>query len=437
MADIFVSYARDDRTRVRRLAEALSAHGWSVWWDRQIQAGKTFDQVIADALASSRCVIVMWSHQSITSDWVREEAEEGRRRGILIPVLIDDVRPPLGFGRIQAVQLSDWTGADGSDEFQKLVADIAAILGPPQPQGAVTEASPSIERQAGALVSEAHGPAARMDEAPSPLVGEHRGEVATGPAVVSSPRGDGTTAPSAQAPDGPRTPAFFDLSKKRVRWSLATGFAIAILTFGLVWLGIGDDGTSQPNPAAAPAAESALRLDAVMIAGGKPLESGVRYDVYEAAKDAEGKRKPVTYSSEAYGPPRFPLPAGRYYVTATYGSAAAGTEVDVTAGDQPLRQTLDLKAGILSLASVLASGGKPLETGVRYDVYEAAKDAEGKRKPVTYSSEAYGPPRFPLPAGRYYVTASSDAGKSGSEVTVSSGEVRQLQLRLSRQNGRN
>ena len=31
---------------------------------------------------------MVWSHNSIASDWVREEAEEGRRRGILIPVLI-------------------------------------------------------------------------------------------------------------------------------------------------------------------------------------------------------------------------------------------------------------------------------------------------------------------------------------------------------------
>src|SRR5215831_9367660 len=120
MADIFISYAREDRTRVRPLADALSVHGWSVWWDRQIQAGKAFDEVISDALASARVVVVVWSHQSIASNWVREEAEEGRRRGILIPVLIDDARPPLGFGRIQAVVLVDWAGAETSDAFQKL-----------------------------------------------------------------------------------------------------------------------------------------------------------------------------------------------------------------------------------------------------------------------------------------------------------------------------
>jgi hypothetical protein len=122
------------------------------------------------------------------------------------------------------------------------------------------------------------------------------------------------------------------------------------------------------------------------------------------------------------------LPAGRYYVTATYGSAFASTEVEVRAGEQAIQQMLDLRAGILSLSSVLATGGKPLPSGVRYTVYEAAKEADGNRKRVTYDDG--GPVRFPLPAGRYYVTASSDVGNGSSEITVVPGEVRELLLRL-------
>src|SRR5215471_3730957 len=110
MADLFISYSRKDLSRVRVLADALSTQGWSVWWDRQIPAGRTFDEVIAEALDGARCVVVVWSKESIDSSWVREEAEEGRRRKILIPVLIDDQHPPLGFGRIQAVELRDWNG---------------------------------------------------------------------------------------------------------------------------------------------------------------------------------------------------------------------------------------------------------------------------------------------------------------------------------------
>ena len=46
MSDIFISYANADRSRTEPLAKALEAQGWSVWWDRAIPPGKTFDQVI-------------------------------------------------------------------------------------------------------------------------------------------------------------------------------------------------------------------------------------------------------------------------------------------------------------------------------------------------------------------------------------------------------
>jgi TIR domain len=151
--DIFISYASEDRSRVRPLADALSGHGWSVWWDRQIQAGRTFDQVIAEALASARCVVVVWSRDSVASSWVREEADEGRKRGVLIPVLIDEVNPPLGFGRIQAARMIEWDGAPESEAFQKLAVDVTAVIGAPSARDPAPEtAAPKApEHLAGAL----------------------------------------------------------------------------------------------------------------------------------------------------------------------------------------------------------------------------------------------------------------------------------------------
>ncbi|MGZ9020763.1 MAG: toll/interleukin-1 receptor domain-containing protein, partial [Rhodoplanes sp.] len=45
MPDIFLSYAREDVSVAQRLARALEDEGWSVWWDRHIPAGQTFDEV--------------------------------------------------------------------------------------------------------------------------------------------------------------------------------------------------------------------------------------------------------------------------------------------------------------------------------------------------------------------------------------------------------
>ena len=130
MSDIFISYAREDRAEVRPLAEALERQGWSVWWDPAIPTGRRFDRVIDEALAEARCVVVVWTQRSVGKDWVLEEADDGRERDVLMPVLLEKVRPPRGFRRIQAAELFDWDGSDDSPAFRALVNDIAGIVGP-------------------------------------------------------------------------------------------------------------------------------------------------------------------------------------------------------------------------------------------------------------------------------------------------------------------
>jgi pantoate kinase len=65
MSDIFISYAKEDRGKAKDIAEALKRQGLSVWWDRSIPPGKTFDTVIEEALDAANCVIVLWSKTSV------------------------------------------------------------------------------------------------------------------------------------------------------------------------------------------------------------------------------------------------------------------------------------------------------------------------------------------------------------------------------------
>jgi hypothetical protein len=88
MSDIFISYAKEDRPRAEAIAKALDDHGWSVWWDRDIRAGKNIALVIEEEIGKARCVMVLWSATSVLSDWVNDEARAGNERGILVPVLI-------------------------------------------------------------------------------------------------------------------------------------------------------------------------------------------------------------------------------------------------------------------------------------------------------------------------------------------------------------
>jgi peptidyl-prolyl cis-trans isomerase A (cyclophilin A) len=126
--DIFISYAHQDRPWASKLATVLGQQGWSVFWDRRIPVGKSFDQVIEQHLDAARCVIVLWSEHSISSDWVKNEASEGARRRILHPALISDVKIPLEFRRLQAARLVDWQPGSPHDEFDQLLGDITRIL---------------------------------------------------------------------------------------------------------------------------------------------------------------------------------------------------------------------------------------------------------------------------------------------------------------------
>jgi hypothetical protein len=97
---VFLSYARADLERV-----ALEAGGFDVWWDRTAQHGAKWVDEVTKKLDEADAIVVCWSEASVQSDWVRAEADEGLRRGLLLPVLLDDVVPPIGFRRLRSADL--------------------------------------------------------------------------------------------------------------------------------------------------------------------------------------------------------------------------------------------------------------------------------------------------------------------------------------------
>lgn len=135
MADVFISYKREDRTRIARLAQAIERHGFTVWWDLDLVGGERWSKRIKAELDAAKCVVVVWSNQSIASDdtyvseWVENEADVGANKGILVPAMVDAGRIAWTHSKIQLSDLTTWSGEDDHPGLISLMAGISAHAG--------------------------------------------------------------------------------------------------------------------------------------------------------------------------------------------------------------------------------------------------------------------------------------------------------------------
>jgi len=142
MSDVFISYKAEDRSRVEPLVDALEAESLDVWWDARVSGGDAWRETIARQLEAAGCVIVVWSKRSTGPEgrFVRDEASWAQKRGTYLPITIDKVDPPLGFGETQALPLRAWKG-DPADRRYKAISDcVHQILGKERAQKAATPA---------------------------------------------------------------------------------------------------------------------------------------------------------------------------------------------------------------------------------------------------------------------------------------------------------
>lgn len=128
MADIFVSYKKEDAGRVVRIVEGLRAEGFTVWWDHGIAPGSSWHQTIQRELEAAKVVVAVWSELSTSAPWVKEEAMAGQARGALVPVRIDDVAPPLGFGLVQYADLMEWSGDIEDKHWDFFIESVRATM---------------------------------------------------------------------------------------------------------------------------------------------------------------------------------------------------------------------------------------------------------------------------------------------------------------------
>ena len=152
---VFLSYAHADGKRAQQLAAALTLRGYTMWWDGLIEGGASFAKSIREALEAADAVVVLWSKISIESDWVADEAAQGRDRKRLVPLSLDGSLPPLGFRQYQTIDLSSWRGKGNAPQIDSIDRAIGTAIG----QSAATArvqtlaAAPKVDRRSALLIA--------------------------------------------------------------------------------------------------------------------------------------------------------------------------------------------------------------------------------------------------------------------------------------------
>ena len=134
MADVFISYKREEREDVVRIADALRALKLDVWFDARLTSGESFNQEIDREARSAGCILVCWSPGAIASDWVQAESLIGfnDRKLAACQVAGDHaLQVPAPFNAIHANDLRDWDGAGDHAGWQALLQRIGEKLDRP------------------------------------------------------------------------------------------------------------------------------------------------------------------------------------------------------------------------------------------------------------------------------------------------------------------
>lgn len=149
---LFLSYAHVDARRAEALAAALGDRGYTVWWDSLIEGGASFAKSIRQALEAADAVIVLWSKTSIDSDWVADEAAQGRDRKRLVPISLDGSLPPLGFRQYQTIDLSGRNVKPSAAQVDRIERAVRAAIGQEAAPRPHSFTPPAVDRRRAMLV---------------------------------------------------------------------------------------------------------------------------------------------------------------------------------------------------------------------------------------------------------------------------------------------
>ena len=114
MADVFISYKRDERAAIEQIATTLRGLGLSIWFDASLTAGDSFSEEIDREARAAKAILVCWSPTARESKWVRAEAMIGFEQDKLAACYVagpDNFSPPVPFSGDHYDDVRTWLAA--------------------------------------------------------------------------------------------------------------------------------------------------------------------------------------------------------------------------------------------------------------------------------------------------------------------------------------
>jgi hypothetical protein len=142
MTDVFISYKREERARVERLAQALADLELDVWFDVRLTAGIPWSPEIEAHARRAFAIVLCWSEAATHSPWVLREAQIGLDENKLAPLYLQACMLPPPFGAFHTLDFRAWNGDFAAPDFIGLVARLAELGKRP----ALPEAAEAIAR---------------------------------------------------------------------------------------------------------------------------------------------------------------------------------------------------------------------------------------------------------------------------------------------------
>ena len=140
MTKVMISYSNKDKRAASALASSLTAFGIKVWWDIGLKAGHSFAREIDAVIRNADYVVVLWSPDSVQSEWVVAEASLAKDLGKLVPAKIADCDPLVNFRALHTLRLHWMEATERFEELGGLVASVKGSIFSVERTGSISHA---------------------------------------------------------------------------------------------------------------------------------------------------------------------------------------------------------------------------------------------------------------------------------------------------------